>query len=137
MGHRASIMVLAMGNEVVAMSKPRIADLIAAEKEATPGPWCGEYGEITQHWSCDKPWLDVVSLEGSDSWSGCNHRLQIRDEDIAFIALARNALPVLMEIAQAAQDVIEQLPEHDSYWTGADRKLLDALDKIDWEGWEP
>src|SRR3954453_17659598 len=71
---------------------------------ATPGPWEGDPVDgIGQRWSRPTPWLDVIAMEGSDSWGGCNHRLTSNDADASFIAHSREDIPWLIERLQEAE----------------------------------
>ena len=87
-------------------------DLTAIEARcnaATPGPWDYDICDgITQHWSREKPWLDVVVMEGFDSSSGCNHRIELSREDGDFIAHAREDVPALIERVRELEALINR-----------------------------
>ena len=96
----------------------------ARANAATPGPWDGDTCDgISQHWTREKPWLDVLVMEGSDSWGGCNHRISVSEADAEFIAQAREDVPAL----------VKRVRELDKEVEGKDRlidKLIDERDAL-------
>jgi len=107
--------------------KLKMADLIAAEKAATPGTW------ITANYS-EEQYVDfwVSSEDGGVGFAGCEE-----GATATFIALSRNALPALIEIAKAAQGVDEHLcSKTTTLEDGFLNRLTIALSAIDWEGVE-
>jgi hypothetical protein len=82
----------------------------ARANAATPGPWDGDTCDgISQHWTREKPWLDVLVMEGSDSWAGCNHRISVSEGDAEFIAHAREDVPALVQRVRELEADNQQL----------------------------
>jgi hypothetical protein len=96
--------------------------LRALEKAATPGPWAVEDGKSVVAMFGD---VDVYAQSVSSTRA-------VDESDAALVAAARNALPLLLDVAEAAQ-------KHDNDW-GVDidcesirnvRAALDALAKLE------
>ena len=71
--------------------KISVAELERAEREATPGPW--------SHWECGDS-CKCVRLQCGDR----DLLEYAKAHDLHAIALARNALPALLEMARAADE---------------------------------
>ena len=85
---------------------------------ATPGPWEFDVRDgISQHWSRPEPWLPVVEMIGTDSWSGCNHRLSYTEGDAAFITTARVAWPAAEREVEQLRALVAEDAEYDELRT--------------------
>lgn len=66
---------------------------------ATPGPWSDDWtgrGPLDTHWSCQPDYKEIIRMEGSDSWGGCNHSLRCDAADASLIAHAPADLAALV-----------------------------------------
>lgn len=116
------------------MSKLKLADLIQAEREATPGPWrTEEYGPHGDNFQ-----REVWDSEGRILFTADD---ETDFENVRLIALSRNTLPALLEIAKAAGEIgcrecrLAQIAGVDA--CDLHERLEAALDAFDWEGVEP
>lgn len=87
---------------------PTLDELRALERAATPGPWKAEtwYGEVDGEFAAVGPHHQPqpVGEDGDYEDDGPTGTVAMRAEaDAALIAAARNALPHLLAIAEAAQ----------------------------------
>jgi hypothetical protein len=114
------------------MTTPRIDELRRLESEATPGPWQAEGGAVTGLPDPEGEYHAVVT-RSAVIWSEDEHEAK----DAALIAAARNALPLLLEVVEAAQRVVA----HDPHFRPSAppeagsvghvyQSLLDALDGV-------
>lgn len=89
------------------MTTDYLTKLREAGEKATAGPWKAA-GTIDQE---VEPWDIVVGTktEGRDWMS--HDVLVLRANDAAFIALARNAWPAIVEVLRASHAVAEQISE--------------------------
>ena len=80
----------------------RIEELRRLEGAATPGRWVSRKIEDAKDdwWSIDAPG-DPPSLA------------LVGPEDAAFIAAARNAMPLLLEVVEAAREIVDDGIEHE------------------------
>jgi len=122
------------------MSKIDLAELRRLEAKIGSGPWvyrAGSY-DCEEHavGECpdDCPYVYPVDCPVVDSPSREPFSQEVDDgyalseESAAFIAAARNALPALVEIAEAAYEVCRSIPA-DFEGPGADRHA-DALNRL-------
>lgn len=101
--------------------RQRIEEVRDFDALATSGPWEADIVDgISQHFSVDAA-SDVISLGGSDSWGGCDHRLSYTNEDALAIAAFRSLAPALAEDAAALLEELDALHS----WSG----LISLLDE--------
>ena len=80
---------------------------------ATEGPWEWDDPGIGQHWSCPKPWMEVVNADvacGPYCYGGSVRPIESA-ADGQFIAHAREDIPALVaevERLRAARDYLER-----------------------------
>ena len=81
-------------------------DLRALEAAATPGPWSESHHHVW--WTpADAPEFPLASLDTDDEHYGFSSTGRRKDADAALIAAARNALPALLDVADAARAALD------------------------------
>lgn len=92
----------------------RLAEIQERAEKATPGPWDGTMGEITQHWSLletqDKC-ATVVGMFTNNRGYLSHDSLILSNEDADFIAHARSDIPALLAIIRRLSGRVEVLTE--------------------------
>lgn len=127
--------------------RDHLARLRAIEKEATPGPWRPTHSPAVE----GKPWIEagqngydeVLGPSDVSCMSYClggSSRCEMTTEDMMAITTARNLFPLLLDVAEAAENVCdgatcELEDERLRYETwqhpvGAVRALREALAKL-------
>ncbi len=88
-----------------------IEKLRELEAKATKGDWY-QRGPLTEEEACRAGGLPVTIIVCDPVESSVNHDIldDVREKDVEFIVAARNALPALLRIAEAAEIVTEQHP---------------------------
>lgn len=122
--------------------KERLEELRRALSEATPGPWRARQASWARRSGLPTAGWEVTSLTPQEEWDGPDEsyfyaeRLDQRDAE--FIVAARNSLPGLLSVAEAAAALIETLePLERDLWQSQEeaavslRVVLEELGKED------